>query len=63
MNTLIHPPVIEAPTPGEEQEKASSTTELLFGLALGVCAIAAVHLVGYAVLLIAPVLRELLDQF
>ena len=62
MNTFIHPPVIEAPTSGEEQEEASSTTDLLFGLALGICAIAAVHLVGYAVLPIAPVLRRLLDQ-
>jgi hypothetical protein len=62
MNTLIHPPVIEAPTPGEEQ-KASSTTDLLVGLALGICALAAVHMAGYAVLLIAPVLRKLLDQF
>jgi len=62
MTTLIQPPVIEAPALGEEQE-ASSSTELLLGLALGVCALAAVHLVGYAVLLIAPVLRRLLDQF
>jgi hypothetical protein len=62
MNTLIHPRVIEAPTPGEEQEKASSTGELLLGLALGICALAAVHLAGYAVLLIAPVLRRLFDQ-
>lgn len=63
MNTLIHPPVIEAPTPGEEPEEASSTSELLFGLALGICALMAVHLAGYAVLLIAPVLKELLDLF
>jgi hypothetical protein len=61
MTTLIHPPVIEVPALGDEQE-ASSSTELLLGLALGVCALAAVHLVGYAVLLIAPVLRRLLDQ-
>ena len=61
MTTLIQPPVIEAPLLGEEQE-ASSSTELLLGMALGVCALAAVHLVGYAVLLIAPVLRRLLDQ-
>jgi hypothetical protein len=53
--------VIEVPALGDEQE-ASSSTELLLGLALGVCALAAVHLVGYAVLLIAPVLRRLLDQ-
>jgi len=62
MTTLIQPPVIEAPLLGEEQE-ASSNTELLLGMALGICALAAVHLVGYAVLLIAPVLRRLLDQF
>ena len=61
MTTLIQPPVIEVPALGDEQE-ASSSTELLLGLALGVCALAAVHLVGYAVLLIAPVLRRLLDQ-
>jgi hypothetical protein len=61
MTTLIQPPVIEAPTLGEEQE-ASSSTELLLGMALGICALAAVHLVGYVVLLIAPVLRRLLDQ-
>ncbi|EJL77732.1 hypothetical protein PMI15_04538 [Polaromonas sp. CF318] len=62
MNTSIHHPVIEAPVPGEEHEKVSSTSELLLGLALGICALAAVHLAGYAVLLIAPVLRRLLDQ-
>lgn len=60
MTTLLQAPVIEVPAPGDTHE-ASSTTELLLGLALGVCALGAVHLAGCAVFLITPVLRRLLD--
>jgi len=60
MNVLSHPPVIEAPVSGEEQE-ASSATELLLGLGFGICALAAVHLAGYAVLVIAQLLRQFFD--
>lgn len=58
MNTLFQPPVIEAPAPGEQQE-ASGAAELLLGLALGLCALAAVHLAGFAALGIARMLRWL----
>lgn len=62
MNTLFHPPAIEAPTPGEEQEDAgSSATELLLGMAFGVCALIAVRLAGYAVLAVAQLLKQLFD--
>jgi len=60
MNTLFHPPVIEAPAPGEEQE-ASSAAELLLGLAFGACALAAVHLAGYVVLAVTQLLRQFFD--
>lgn len=49
MNTLGLLSVIKAPMPWEEQD-ASSATELLLGLALGACTLAAVRVAGYAVL-------------
>jgi hypothetical protein len=58
MNTFVQPPVIEVPAPAEQQE-VSSAIELLLGLALGVCALAAVRLTGYAAVAIAWMLRWL----
>jgi hypothetical protein len=58
MNTLFQPPVIEVPAP-EEQHEASSTAELLWALALGVCALAAVRLAGLAAFAIAQALGRL----